>query len=81
MYRFPADVFYQGSHFLDDVNVGLLQNHFFAGALSARLLASLLRPAYDNAFAEGVEPAYQNVAKAAAVGNQQSNGSDTPDDA
>src|SRR5258708_21472833 len=72
---------HQGSSLLDNVEVGLLQTHFFAGTLSARLLAGLLRPADDNAFAESVEAAHQDAAKAAAVGDQQGDGGNSPDDA
>ena len=81
IHGFQANVFHQRCHFLDDVEIGLLQKHFLAGALAAGLLAGLLRPADHHALAESVEPAHQDVAKAAAVGDQQGNGRDPPDDA
>ena len=56
--------------FLDHIEVGLLEDNFLACALSARLFAGLLRPADDGAFAEGVEAAHEDLAKAATVGDQ-----------
>ena len=81
IHGFQANVFHQGSSFLDDVEVSLLQTHFLAGTLSAGLLAGLLRPADDDALAESVKPAYQDAAKTAAIGDQQSDGGDSPDNA
>ncbi len=81
IHRLQADVSYQRSGLLDHVEVGLLQPHFLAGALSAGLLAGLLRPADHDALAESVEPAHQNAAEAAAVGDQQSHGGNAPDNA
>src|SRR5208282_3765621 len=52
-----------------------------AGALASRLFAGLLRPADDGAFAESIEAAHQNFAEASAVGNQQRDRGDPPDDA
>ena len=81
IHGFQADMFHQRSSFLDDVEVSLLQTHLLAGTLSARLLAGLLRPADDNAFAESIEPAHQDAAETAAVGDQQSDGRNPPDNA
>ena len=68
---FEANVLHQGSSCLDHVDVSLLKHNFLARTLTTRLLTGLLRPADNDAFAEGVEPAHQNAAEAAAVGDQQ----------
>ena len=70
VHGFQANVFHQGGSFLDDVEVGLFQPYFLAGTLPAGLLAGLLRPADDDAFAERVKPAHQDAAKTAAIGDQ-----------
>src|SRR6185437_5810501 len=76
-----SNVFHQGSSFLDDVEVSLFQPYLFAGTLPAGLLAGLLRPADNHALAESVKPAYQDAAKAAAIGDQKSDGGNSPDNA
>src|SRR6202158_2626596 len=63
------------------VDVGLFENDFLARALAAGLFASLLRPADDGAFAEGVEATDKNFAEAAAVCDQQCDGGDSPHNA
>ena len=60
---FQADVFHQRRRLLDHVEVGLLEDDLFAGALAAGLLAGLLRPADDRALAERVEPVHQDARK------------------
>jgi len=52
------------------LEVRLFENNFLSGALSAGLLAGLLRPADYGALAEGIEAANKNLPEAAAVGDQ-----------
>src|SRR5438874_7567437 len=46
-HRLAADILNQRSVCFDQVNIGLLQNYFLSGTLTARLLARLARPADD----------------------------------
>ena len=68
-------MFYQGCGCLHHLEVGLLEHNFFAGTLSAGLLAGLLRPTDNDALSERIEAVHQNAAETAAVCNEKSNGS------
>src|SRR5579863_6878251 len=74
-------MFHERSVGLDHVHIRLLEQHFLAGALATRLLAGLLRPADDDAFAERVKTMHQNAAEAVAVSDQQRHSCDAPNDA
>ncbi len=74
-------MFYQRGRGFYHVDVSLFENYFLAGALSARLLACLLRPANNHALPEGVEAMDENAAKTVAICNQQGNGCNSPHDA
>src|SRR6185437_13051532 len=77
---FKASGLHQGRGGFDHVDVGLLKHNFLSGALPAGLFAGLLRPANNHAFAERIESAHQDVAKTAAIGDQQRNRCDAPHD-
>src|SRR5438045_2651061 len=75
---FAAGILYQRRGLLDHVHVFLLENNFLPGALTSGLLAGLLRPADHHAFAECVKAIHQDLAKTAAVGDQQRDRRDSP---
>jgi len=74
-------VLHQRSRCLDHVDIGLFDNDFLAGTLAAGLFAGLLRPANDHTLAESIESMHQDIAKAAAIGDQKRDRGDTPHDA
>ena len=63
MHGLQANMFHQRRRLLDHLEIRFLENYFLAGALAARLLAGLLRPADDRAFAERVEAVDQDRRK------------------
>src|SRR5215468_7755697 len=73
-------MFDQWDSFLNEINIGLLKNNFLAGPLAARLLAGLLGPADDSAFPKRIEAIDENRPEAVAVGDQQRDRGNSPDD-
>src|SRR5262249_22087123 len=66
---------------LHHVHVGLLEDDFLASALATRLLASLLWPADNRTFAERLESPDKNLTEAAAIGDEQRDRGNPPDNA
>src|SRR5581483_2086756 len=79
--RFEAGVFHQWRSCLDHFDIRFFKDNLFPSALATRLFARLLGPADDNAFAECIKAAHQNIPEAAAVSDEQGHGCDSPHDA
>ncbi|HWJ47248.1 MAG TPA: hypothetical protein VNS62_06330, partial [Candidatus Udaeobacter sp.] len=71
-------MFHQRSRRPDHVQIRLFENDFLSGALPARLLAGLLRPADHDALTECVKAVHQNAPKAAAIRDQERDRGDAP---